>query len=272
MNNYFVIGNPIDHSLSPSIHNYWFKKYEINGTYEKIKLETKDLKSFTEEMRDKGNIKGANVTVPFKNKIIPFLDELSPISKKTLSVNTIVKKDKRLIGHNTDAIAFCKTLEDNYSSLAHISFIIGAGGVTPSIIWGIKELKNSDKIYITNRTKEKAIKLAKNMNENLMSRSIEVLDWGEIPDASLVINTTSLGLKENDNIELNFKKYQNKKSCMFYDLIYNPKETKFLSDAKKRGNYTMNGKMMFLLQAKYAFNLWTNLDVKIDDEVLKIVD
>ena len=131
MNNYFVIGNPIDHSLSPSIHNYWFKKYEINGTYEKIKLETKDLKSFTEEMRDKGNIKGANVTVPFKNKIIPFLDELSPISKKTLSVNTIVKKDKRLIGHNTDAIAFYKTLEDNYSSLAHISFIIGAGGVTP---------------------------------------------------------------------------------------------------------------------------------------------
>ena len=82
MNNYFVIGNPIDHSLSPSIHNYWFKKYEINGTYEKIKLETKDLKSFTEEMRDKGNIKGANVTVPFKNKIIPFLDELSPISKR----------------------------------------------------------------------------------------------------------------------------------------------------------------------------------------------
>ena len=156
--------------------------------------------------------------------------------------------------------------------MAHTSFIIGAGGVTPSIIWGIKELKNSDKIYITNRTKEKAIELAKNMNENLMSRSIEVLDWGEIPDASLVINTTSLGLKENDNIELNFKKYQNKKSCMFYDLIYNPKETNFLSDAKKRGNYTMNGKMMFLLQAKHAFNLWTNLDVKIDDEVLKIVD
>ena len=96
MNNYFVIGNPVEHSLSPLIHNYWFKKKTINGRYEKRKLETNDLKGFTEEIRDNKNLKGTNVTVPFKNKIIPFLDELSNVAKETFSVNTIVKENEKI--------------------------------------------------------------------------------------------------------------------------------------------------------------------------------
>ncbi len=271
MNNYFVIGNPVDHSLSPLIHNYWFKKYKINGTYEKRKLETNDLKGFTEEIRDNKNFKGSNVTVPFKNSIIPFLDELSNVAEETFSVNTIVKENKKLIGHNTDATAFEKTLEENGPWLALKTLIIGAGGVTPSIVWAIRSF-NSNKIYITNRTKEKATELVKRLSPGLIGNGVEVLDWGEIPDASLIVNTTSLGLKQNDDLQLDFKKYRNKKDCLFYDLIYNPKETIFLSNAKKRGNYIKNGKMMFLLQAKQAFKLWTNVDPEIDEEILKIVD
>ncbi len=271
MNNYFVIGNPVDHSLSPLIHNYWFKKYKINGTYEKRKLETNDLKGFTEEIRDNKNFKGSNVTVPFKNSIIPFLDELSNVAEETFSVNTIVKENKKLIGHNTDATAFEKTLEENGPWLALKTLIIGAGGVTPSIVWAIRS-SNSNKIYITNRTKEKATELVKRLSPGLIGNGVEVLDWGEIPDASLIVNTTSLGLKQNDDLQLDFKKYRNKKDCLFYDLIYNPKETIFLSNAKKRGNYIKNGKMMFLLQAKQAFKLWTNVDPEIDEEILKIVD
>ncbi len=271
MNNYFVIGNPVDHSLSPLIHNYWFKKYKINGTYEKRKLETNDLKGFTEEIRDNKNFKGSNVTVPFKNSIIPFLDELSNVAEETFSVNTIVKENKKLIGHNTDATAFEKTLEENGPWLALKTLIIGAGGVTPSIVWAIRS-SNSNKIYITNRTKEKATELVKRLSPGLIGNGVEVLDWGEIPDASLIVNTTSLGLKQNDDLQLDFKKYRNKKDCLFYDLIYNPKETIFLSNAKKRGNYIKNGKMMFLLQAKQAFKLWTNVDAEIDEEILKIVD
>ena len=271
MNNYFVIGNPVDHSLSPLIHNYWFKKYKINGTYEKRKLETNDLKGFTKEIRDNKNFKGSNVTVPFKNSIIPFLDELSNVAEETFSVNTIVKENKKLIGHNTDATAFEKTLEENGPWLALKTLIIGAGGVTPSIVWAIRS-SNSNKIYITNRTKEKATELVKRLSPGLIGNGVEVLDWGEIPDASLIVNTTSLGLKQNDDLQLDFKKYRNKKDCLFYDLIYNPKETIFLSNAKKRGNYIKNGKMMFLLQAKQAFKLWTNVDAEIDEEILKIVD
>ncbi len=222
-------------------------------------------------MRNNNNIKGANVTVPFKNKIITFLDELTPISKETLSVNTIIKKNNKLIGHNTDATAFEKTLEEKDSCLALKTLIIGAGGVTSSIIWAIRSF-NHNRIYITNRTKEKATELVNRLSPRLIGNGIEVLNWGEVPDVSLVVNTTSLGLKDNDDLKLDFKKYKNEKDCMFYDLIYNPKETNFLINAKKRGNYTRNGKMMFLLQAKQAFELWTNIDAKIDEEILKIVD
>ena len=102
MSNYFVIGNPIDHSLSPIIHNYWFKKYKIQSKYEKKKLKENDLKNFITEMKNNKQIDGANVTVPFKKKIIPFLDQLTDISQKTLSVNTIYKENGKLIGHNTD--------------------------------------------------------------------------------------------------------------------------------------------------------------------------
>jgi len=92
MSSYFVIGNPINHSFSPLIHNYWFKKYKINSIYKKKKIEINDLKNFVTEMRNSENIEGANVTVPFKNKIIPFLDKLSPTAEETFSVNTVVKK------------------------------------------------------------------------------------------------------------------------------------------------------------------------------------
>ncbi len=272
MSKYFVIGNPIDHSLSPLIHNYWFKKYKIDSTYEKKKIETNDLKDFAEEMRNNKNFEGANITVPFKNKIIPFLDDLSSVANETFSVNTIIKRDEKLIGHNTDATAYLETLEENNTWPSVKTLIIGAGGVTSSIIWGIRGLNCKNKIYIINRTKQKAEKLIKKLVPNLIGNGIEVLDWGDVPDVNLVVNTTSVGLNQNDYLKLDFTKYNNKKECMFYDLIYNPKETNFLRDAKKRGNQIKNGKKMFLLQAKQAFKLWTNVDAEIDEEIVKIVD
>ncbi len=113
MNRYFVIGNPIGHSLSPQIHNYWFKKYRLNtSNYEKRKLEENELEKFVREIRDESQcINGANVTVPYKKKIIPFLDKLSHTSLPTQSVNTIFKKDGKLVGHNTDTTAFEETVK-----------------------------------------------------------------------------------------------------------------------------------------------------------------
>ena len=281
MHNYFVVGNPIDHSLSPLVHNYWFKKYKIVGTYEKKRLEEKDLKNFVYEMKVNKFINGANITVPFKNKIIPFLDALTDISKKTLSVNTIFKKNGKLVGENTDATAFYNTLHKDYSlSSGHElkTLIIGAGGVTSSIIWAVRKLSGTNgQIYITNRTKQKASSLLKEINQinseqGVFDGRINILNWGEIPDVNLIVNTTSVGLGQNERLPLDFEKFKDNKNILFYDLIYNPKETCFLSEAKQRGNKTMNGGMMFLLQAAGAFYNWTKKKVEINDDVINLLN
>jgi shikimate dehydrogenase len=278
MSNYFVIGNPINHSLSPLIHNYWFKKYNIESNYEKKQLNESDLKDFVKEMRVNKFINGLNITVPFKKKIIPFLDELTNISQKTLSVNTVYKKNGKLVGHNTDAEAFEQTLFDlkNWKEKFDEplrSLIIGAGGVTSSIIFAMERLDSENETcYIMNRTKKNAENLISNGLQNFYLKP-KTLDWGNIPkNLDIIVNTTSVGLKEDENLDLDFSSYKGFKNTLFYDLIYNPKETKFLKDAKKRGNKFMNGKMMFILQAKKSFLNWTKIDAEIDDEILKFLD
>ena len=273
MKKYLVIGNPIEHSLSPLIHNYWMKKCNlIDSTYEKRKVEEEDLGSIVSQIRI-GEINGVNITVPFKEKIIPFLDKLDDYANETQSVNTLYKQfDGQIVGSNTDGRGFEKSLTDNTSSEYHGKniFILGSGGVTPSIIGAFLV---ANKIYITNRTKEKAEKLKNQAGSKLGLRNIEVLDWGEKPQVcDLVINTTSVGLKKDENLSLNFKEYENKKSSLFYDLIYNPKETNFLKDARLRGNRTMNGKMMFLHQARVAFQIWTGVVAEINEDVIKLLD
>ena len=284
MNSYFVIGNPISHSLSPLIHNYWFRKYRVDGNYEKQRLDEDDLKAFIEEMRKVSQINGVNVTVPFKRKIIPFLDELTEISQRTLSVNTIYKENGKLIGHNTDVMAFGQTLVDlkflrEEKDIAITdqplrSLIIGAGGVTSSVICAMGKLNSNKKStsYIMNRTKKNAENLIyADMTENYPKP--KVLDWGDIPkNLDIIVNTTSVGLTKNEKLKLDFSSYNGLKNTLFYDLIYNPKETNFLADAKKRGNKVMNGKMMFILQAKLAFYYWTKIDAEIDDELINLLN
>ena len=199
MSKYFVIGNPIDHSLSPLIHNYWFSKYKIKGIYQKKNLQENNLEDFVKSMRNE-DVRGANVTVPFKKKIIPFLDELTKIAEETQSVNTIIKKGGKLIGHNTDATAFGETIKDlkrNESDKPLNSLIIGAGGVAPSILFAIKHLNNSaSKIYITNRTKNNADKLLAQISPHFTETlKPKILEWGNVPkDIELVVNTTTVGL------------------------------------------------------------------------------
>jgi len=114
MKKYLVIGNPIEHSLSPVIHNYWMKKYNLtDNIYEKRKIEKKNLKNIINEMREE-NLVGVNVTVPFKKLIIPFLDELDPAAKETKSVNTLFKINNKIVGYNTDKPGFALTIKDLY--------------------------------------------------------------------------------------------------------------------------------------------------------------
>ena len=274
MKKYLVIGNPIEHSLSPMIHNYWMKKYNlIDSIYEKRKVEEKNLKDIINEIREE-NLVGVNVTVPFKKLIIPFLDELDFTAQETKSVNTLVKIKNKIIGYNTDKPGFALTINDLYPAKdvgafnpikKKIIFILGAGGVTASIISAFKQ--DLVKIYLSNRTKEKANELKK------IFPNIEVLDWGQRPqNFDVVVNTTSIGLKQNQRIDLDFSDCDKDKNKLFYDLIYNPKETNFLKEARLRGNQIKNGQKMFLNQAMYAFKLWTNIEPEIDIEIVKLLD
>ena len=202
MKKFFVIGNPIEHSLSPLLHNYWIKNNSINATYEKKKIDEDQLEKFILEIRDK-KINGINVTVPFKKAVIPFLDELSIEAQSTKSVNTIFFKDNKVMGHNTDIFGFEKSVKESKYNLSNKEvFILGAGGVVPSIIFALIKMKAS-KIKISNRTKKKAEDLKK------LFKNLEIVEWGEIPNFDVIINATSIGLKKNDYINLDFSLISN---------------------------------------------------------------
>jgi len=263
MKKFLVIGNPIEHSLSPTLHNYWIKNNGIDAIYEKQKLNESELEQIIEAIK-KEKINGVNVTVPFKKIIIPFLDVLSDEAEKTQSVNTLYLKNKKVVGHNTDIIGFETSIEKSKYDLVNKKvLILGAGGVVPSIIFALNKMKVS-KIIISNRTKEKAQNLKKDF------KNIELIEWGEVPNFDMIINATSIGLKEDDNIKLNFSSISGNK--FFYDVIYNPRETNFLKIGKKMGNKTLNGKLMFIYQGLEAFNIWHGLKPDVDENVIKLLD
>ena len=274
MKNFLVIGNPIEHSLSPKLHNHWIKKNNLDAAYDKKQLNESDIERIINEVKN-GKINGINVTVPFKKSVIPFLGKLTPLANETHSVNTIYKEKEHgvdvVIGDNTDVGGFEKSLEYiHYNVKNKKVFLLGAGGVAPSILKALEKLEAS-KVYISNRTKEKATDLE---NYYKASLGLETLDWGQSPDFDMIINATSLGLKNNDKIELDYNKHKPKffgKKKLFYDVIYNPGKTNFLLKGEELGNETTNGKMMFICQAQLAFKIWHNILPKIDNETIELL-
>tara|TARA_Y100000590_G_scaffold411995_2_gene506547 strand:- start:225 stop:1016 length:792 start_codon:yes stop_codon:yes gene_type:complete len=263
MKKYLVIGNPIDHSLSPKLHNYWIKENNIDAVYDRKQLNEIDIKGIISEIRNE-KINGINVTLPFKKFIIPFIDQLSPEAKETQSVNTVYKQNDKIVGHNTDAKGFELALKHiNYNVKNKKIFILGAGGVVPSIIYALKKMEASE-IILSNRTKKRAEDLKKIFNH------IQVIDWGENTGFNMIINATSLGLKNDDEVKLDYDAIGSNK--LFYDIIYNSKQTNFLKKAKQFGNQTENGKMMFIYQAQQAFAVWHKIIPKINNNIIKLLD
>ncbi len=261
MKKYLVIGNPISHSLSPKLQNYWLKQHNINAIYDKLKLEEKEIEGIIQDIR-KQKIAGCNVTVPFKKKVIPFLDKLSIQAEQTQSVNTIIFEKGNLIGHNTDIVGFDKAIKSlNFNMKGKKILILGAGGVVPSIVFALKKMDVSE-ITISNRTKQKA------ENLKILFKNLNILEWGNLLDFDAIINATSLGLN-NEKINLDFSKVG--KNKLFYDVIYNPAETNFLKEGKQFGNTSENGAKMFVYQALEAFKLWHGVEPEINFETLKLL-
>ncbi len=263
MKKYLVVGKPIDHSLSPNLHNYWFRKHEIDATYEKREISLESIPSLIEEIRT-GKISGINITVPFKKEFISHLDKLSPEASKTQSVNTLYLEKDKIVGHNTDIEGFVKSLKKiNFDISNKNAFILGSGGVVPSIICALNEM-NISEISLCNRTKSKAEDL-----KNLFKK-IHIVNWGDIPGFDIIINATSLGLNKSDKINLDFTNIG--KNKLFYDVIYNPGETGFLKAGKDLGCRVENGKMMFVYQASASFKIWHGIEPIINEDILKILD
>ena len=262
MKKYLVIGNPIGHSFSPKLQNWWLKENNINAVYDKIKLEDHEIKNFIQDIKNQ-KIAGCNVTVPFKKTVIPFLDKLSPEAEQTQSVNTITFNNGDLVGHNTDIAGFDSAIKKlNFSIKGKKVLILGAGGVVPSIIFALKNM-HVQEIIISNRTKEKA------ENLRVLFKDLKILDWGNLTDFHMVINATSLGLN-NETINLDFSSLGNDK--LFYDVIYNPHETHFLKMGKQLGHKIENGKTMFVYQALEAFKLWHKIEPKVNTDTFKLLD
>ena len=263
MKKYLVVGNPVEHSLSPKLHNYWLSSNKIDAIYGKLQAYDHDLEELCSSIKN-GQINGLNITVPFKKKIIPHLDVLSGHALRTQSVNTVCLNNGNVTGYNTDIEGFELSLKAlDYDVSDKKVMILGAGGVVPSIIYALKKM-NAPQIYLSNRTKEKAQILKK------LFDGLEVIDWGMLPDFDMIINATSIGLKENDKFGIDFSKAENNK--LFFDVIYNPFNTDFSKAGNKPGNIIENGLNMFLFQAQKAFSIWHNIEPKIDQKVIKFLE
>jgi len=265
-NKYLVIGDPIKHSLSPTLHNYWFSKYKINSLYFKKKVKRKNLSKIIKYIKKKIYY-GANVTLPLKSSIIPQVDIITPLARETNSVNTIYVKNGKLYGDNTDVFGFYYGVLSKIKKKCEKALIIGAGGVAPSVILALKKKWRLKKIYIANRNLRKSFILKRRFG-----KIIEVVKFKNLQffndNIDLVINTSSLGLKPKDKIKFNFSHFKKK---IFIDLIYNPELTLFLKTAKKFKNHIYSGLPMFIYQAQKSFKTWTNILPKVNQETYKLL-
>ena len=262
-----IIGNPISHSLSPILHNYWFKKYSINAEYTLLDVKENELENITKKIRAK-ELDGINITLPYKQKIIPFVDQLINDAKITNSINTIyLGQNNTLIGENTDVFglqaAYLKEITQTENKKA---LVIGAGGVSPSVIFSLYKMKIKN-ISLVNRTYDKSIFLKKKF------KFLNILDWKflkqEIKNFDIIINATSLGLKNGQNFDFNFE--NTKQELIYIDTIYNPIETKTLKYLKDNKIKTFNGLNMFIYQGQKSFYLWNKINPEIDDQLIDLL-
>ena len=285
MKKFLVIGNPIEHSLSPEIHNFWLKKHKIDAVYEKKKIEEKDLPKIVSQIKN-GEVDGVNITTPFKTAILPYINDthdayaagvsILSLPKETYrgtsvepkSINTLFKLDNFVLGANTDTHGFFDSLKIFHIDLKNKkAIVLGSGGVVYSVVFILKALGVS-KIYLSNRTLSKAEEIKKIHTNNNNKSIIEIVEWENLekntPNADIIINATSLGLKKDDVIKINYEKFNKK---IFYDIVYNKKEnlpivtdvfqgTTFLAMGIGNNNTAINGAAMLILQAARSFSIW----------------
>jgi shikimate dehydrogenase len=265
-----IIGYPIDHTLSPVMHNAAFRELGLDFIYVAFKVESEHLQESISGIRSLG-IHGLNVTIPHKEGVIKYLDLVDSEAKKIGSVNTIVNRDDQLVGYNTDGIGAIKALEDNKVELKEKKILLlGAGGSAKSIAFDLSKFVR--RITILNRTQERAKKLAENLKRMY---DIEITWNGlsqeairkNLSDADVLINATSIGMNPKSDESLVKSDWLTSEICIF-DIVYNPKGTKLVQNAKRIGAKAIDGIDMLVYQGAIAFKIWTDKEPPIN--VMKI--
>lgn len=249
-----LIGYPIKHSLSPWIHTKFLENTNFKGSYSIFEAREDDLLHLVQTMKDKG-VRGFNVTIPYKQKIIPMLDELDPTAMKIGAVNTVLNHDGRLIGYNTDGIGFLRSLEISHPEVVDNKkikiLLVGAGGAARGIYYALKQAGYLS-INITNRTIEKAeLIVGRDKSACISLKDAE----RNLQEYDLIIQTTNVGMRPNEE---NSPLYLHnlKSTAIVSDIVYQPIWTKFLKEAEAKGAKVHHGYLMLLYQAQFAFEIW----------------
>jgi len=261
-----LIGYPIKHSLSPWIHESFLASTDVKGSYSIIEIDPAESFSKNMQLLKEKNLNGFNITVPFKQSIIPFLDELDEEAKRIGAVNTVVHKDGKWIGYNTDGKGYVRSLMDKYPALEsekELSLLmIGAGGAARGIYYALLA-EGFTNIDITNRTLASAQELTEfkpvsaNTNIKTLKDAEETLS-----DYDVVIQTTSVGMKPHEGTSI-MSLDKLKASCIVSDIVYQPIKTRFLTEAESKGALLHFGHTMLLYQAQLAFEIWTNKNIEL---------
>lgn len=257
-----VMGWPVDHSKSPKLQNYWLSQYDIDGAYIPLPVDPQQLGTAVEGLKSLG-FQGCNVTVPHKEKIMPFMDELSARAQKIGAVNTvIVQEDGRLKGDNTDGFGYMAHLHQSVPSWTASSgpvMVIGAGGAARAIIVALIEA-GVPEIRLINRTESRAVGLAESLEG-----PITVIPWAEkdanLADVTLLTNTTTLGMKGQSALEIDLTLLP--QTAVVYDIVYVPLVTDLLRQAQEKGCQTVDGLGMLLHQARPGFKAWFGEDPEV---------
>lgn len=265
-----LLGSPVKHSLSPAMQNMAFSETGLDYCYLAFDVKKDGIKGAMDAMR-LFSIRGANLTMPLKNAVLPYLDEISPVSKLSLSVNTIINDEGRLTGTTTDGQGFTGSLLHNgFDIKGKRALILGAGGAASSVIAEMAH-EGAETISIFQRksaTFEKAKALSERVNEGTACKSTvfdlsdEKLLSEKIKESDILINATNVGMGDDKSSLI--KKDDIRKDLFCADLIYSPEETTFLREAKERGARVMNGKLMLLFQGAESFFLWTGKKMPVD--------
>ena len=259
-----IVAEKLGHSLSPYIHNYWSKKYNINLKYQKFEISEKNLNKFFETFRENKKFKGFNVTIPYKTSFMTLCDRITLKAKNIGSVNLVYKKNNTIIGDNTDVIGFEKCFKQLKKVQSKKILLIGAGGAARSILYYLnqKNIENIDVFATSLRRRE-------NICNDFFIKNFVTKTSLLKTKYDLIINSSSGGMIGKSPLNRNIIKLADEAKGVI-DIVYNPDMTPLLNRAKENNTPFVGGLTMLIEQAKPSFEKWSNSKIKVDDKIYQL--